>query len=281
MSTKIAKEKTKKKEQTAKERAKKKKQKTEEKERRRRQIEKEDKLLEKEMKSRLSNGLFELIGGNQKSYEEIALEIGISRQNLSKYMNGKGLPNSLTMRRIADYFGVPCDYLMARVDGITPVESEIINHIGLTRQAISKISDYKKDVNMANVLFGINQLLEKGNPEFFEALARYVRVPKVGKNDFANEWYYVLYLKYHLIKAEATDMSKDSRNALEAISVDEVIYHQVMREFIKIIDKAKHDEDTKKRYVRQIQESLKAEYEEAKLNYESPYEMDLLDVQFP
>ena len=200
MSTKIAEEKAKKKEQAAKERAKKKKQKAEEKERRKRQIEKENRLLEKEMKSRLSNSLFELIGNKQKSYEEVALGIGISRQNLSKYMNGKALPNSLIMRRIAEYFGVPCDYLMAKVDGTTPAESEIINCIGLSRQAILALDNYKKDVNMTNVLFGINQLIEKGSPEFFEALARYVRVPKVGKNDFANEWYYVLYLRYNLLK---------------------------------------------------------------------------------
>lgn len=281
MSTKIAEEKTKKKEQAVKERAKKKKQKAEEKESRRRQIEKENKELEKQMKYRLSNSLRELTRREQKSYEEIASEIGISRQNLSKYMNGKGLPNSLIMRRIADYFGVSCDYLMARVDGTSPVESEIIYELGLTRQAIRALLEYKKDVNKANVLFGINQLIEKGSPELFETLARYVRVPKVGKNDFANEWYYILYLKYHLIKAEHINRSKEFLNAFEPISVDDVIYHQVMREFVSFIDKVKNDEEAKKQYVKKIHESLKAEYEDAKLNYNYPKEMEILDVMFP
>lgn len=253
----------------------------EEKAKRRKQIAEENKALERQMKSRLRNSLLELKRKEKKSDEDIAYEIGISRQNLSKYMNGEALPSSLNMRRIADYLEIPYDYLTAKEDGTSPAESEIIKHIGLTRKSIKTLLEYKNDINKRNVLFGINQLIEQDSPDFFEVLSRYIRIPKVNQNDFTNDWFYFLYVKYYLAKVDSTSLSDEFRNSYEAITVDDVIYHQVVREFNRIMEKAKNSEETKARYIRQIEESLKVVYDDAILNYESPKEIAFLDIEFP
>lgn len=46
------------------------------------------------------------------SLEAIEKEVGTSKGSLSKYMNGKHLPNSEVVRKLAEYWGVSSDYLL-------------------------------------------------------------------------------------------------------------------------------------------------------------------------
>ena len=45
---------------------------------------------------------------------EVAAELGISRQSYNFYENGKRDPDTLTLQKIADFFGVTIDYLVGR-----------------------------------------------------------------------------------------------------------------------------------------------------------------------
>ena len=44
--------------------------------------------------------------------EKIAEYLGVSRQAVTAYSTGKALPRCDTMIKLADYFGVSCDYLL-------------------------------------------------------------------------------------------------------------------------------------------------------------------------
>ena len=48
--------------------------------------------------------------------EEVAKDTGITRQNLSKYMLGKSLPNTKNLFILAKYFDVSCDYLLGFIN---------------------------------------------------------------------------------------------------------------------------------------------------------------------
>ena len=61
---------------------------------------------------RFSATLYGLIKGRNMSCEQVAKEIGISRQTISNYINGRQMPTSAYAKRIADYFGVSIDSLI-------------------------------------------------------------------------------------------------------------------------------------------------------------------------
>lgn len=54
------------------------------------------------------------------SQQELAKAIGISREALSGYEQGRREPSLDTLEKLADYFGVSLDYLFGRTDLATP-----------------------------------------------------------------------------------------------------------------------------------------------------------------
>lgn len=61
-----------------------------------------------------------------KTQQEIADILGISRQGYAKYENNLGEPDNSTLSKLADYFEVSTDYLLGRTDTIalTPQEKD-------------------------------------------------------------------------------------------------------------------------------------------------------------
>ena len=68
---------------------------------------------------RISNGI------TQKDLSEI---LGVDRTSISKYENGKQLPEVPILEKISDYFNVSTDYLLGKTD-IRNLESKTINNI--------------------------------------------------------------------------------------------------------------------------------------------------------
>lgn len=77
--------------------------------------------------------LRELIEQNNTTIQAVANQIGITRQAVSQYCNGETQPNGETLLKIADYFGVSCDYLLR---GISAENICIKDDLGLSEKSI-------------------------------------------------------------------------------------------------------------------------------------------------
>lgn len=77
--------------------------------------------------------LRELIEKNNTTIQAVANQIGITRQAVSQYCNGETQPNGETLLKIADCFGVSCDYLLR---GVSAENINIKKELGLSDKAI-------------------------------------------------------------------------------------------------------------------------------------------------
>lgn len=66
--------------------------------------------------------IFKQIVGND-SYQTIADKIGVSRQNIYYWINGKSLPDTAALIKIADAYNVTVDYLLGRKQQLDPFYS--------------------------------------------------------------------------------------------------------------------------------------------------------------
>ena len=60
----------------------------------------------------MSSRLRKLVLDTDKSYRQVAEEMGIHKNVLLRTANGKGMPNSRQLIPICKYFGVSADYLL-------------------------------------------------------------------------------------------------------------------------------------------------------------------------
>ncbi len=93
------------------------------------------------------------LGLNQVEFAKI---FNVTKQTVSNWENGNRNPDSATLSKLADYFGVTVDYLLGRTDErnlnkevklneeITTISAHRINGDidNLTDEAIEKINDY-------------------------------------------------------------------------------------------------------------------------------------------
>lgn len=80
--------------------------------------------------------LRELIEKNNTTIQAVANQIGITRQAVSQYCNGETQPNGETLLKIADCFGVSCDYLLR---GVSAENINIEKDLGLSEKSIQLI----------------------------------------------------------------------------------------------------------------------------------------------
>jgi transcriptional regulator with XRE-family HTH domain len=58
--------------------------------------------------------LTELRNNRKLTVKDLAAELGVSRQTISAYERGESVPDITLFVIMADYFGVPADYLLGR-----------------------------------------------------------------------------------------------------------------------------------------------------------------------
>ena len=59
-----------------------------------------------------SSQLSNLIRINNMTCEQLAKEVGVSRQSISNYLNERQMPTATIAKKIADFFGVSVDFLL-------------------------------------------------------------------------------------------------------------------------------------------------------------------------
>ena len=88
-----------------------------------------------------------------KSQKQIAIDLGISEQTFSNYVNEKSTPKLEILIKIADYFNVSLDYLLDR---------KFSNDIGFLSEDEKKLlTDYRKleQINKITLLAELKGML--------------------------------------------------------------------------------------------------------------------------
>ena len=234
------------------------------------------KIAEERMKRNLQNRLGDLMKDLTQSY--IEKKTGISRQNLAKYVTGQALPNSYTLYKLADFFGVSCDYLLGIDKGTTNDMEFIIKTTGLQEETIKILEDYNSMEDYKHEIFAINQLIKYSSAtHFLIAFAKYVSSPNIEGEDFNDDIYAnILPFIWPSETVSAIDSKVDDGEIYhEFIKIDDIIYHQLHREFNELLSKIKNDENTKKEWIAQLIDIMKDNYEDELYflyKYEQEYE---------
>lgn len=79
--------------------------------------------------------------------QQLADELGITRQSLSLYEKAERTINIDLLAKISDYFNVPTDYLMGRTEAKSLIGdiANACNVTGLSEEAVKKLNKYSKD----------------------------------------------------------------------------------------------------------------------------------------
>lgn len=100
--------------------------------------------------------------GDEKQ-NTVADAIGTTAQSLGRYEKGERIPDIFIASRLADYFGVSCDYLLGRSDLKSPNKDDKYVHIhtGLTDGSLITIQQAKneQEAGGAPALDALNALL--------------------------------------------------------------------------------------------------------------------------
>ncbi|MBQ4418881.1 MAG: helix-turn-helix transcriptional regulator [Synergistaceae bacterium] len=106
--------------------------------------------------------------------EKIAEYLGVSRQAVTSYFTGKALPRCDTIIKLADYFGVSCDFLLT---GVEPQDKREHQELNLSGVAIKKIKECDSEI-----LPLVDNLLSDN--EFYEGLLDFNAIIKFYANVF-------------------------------------------------------------------------------------------------
>jgi transcriptional regulator with XRE-family HTH domain len=83
--------------------------------------------------------LFDETRANQT---EVAEYVGVSRQAVSQWMNGKTTPDCYNFKKVAEFFKVPLEYLYGETDSIVSENIALAESLGLSDKAISKMQNW-------------------------------------------------------------------------------------------------------------------------------------------
>ena len=74
--------------------------------------------------------------------QEVADYVGVSRQAVSQWKDGKTIPDMYNFRKIAKFFNVPMEYLLGETESKVNENMDIYERLGLSDKAISKLQSW-------------------------------------------------------------------------------------------------------------------------------------------
>lgn len=109
--------------------------------------------------------LRELLEERDITQPVLAKAIGVSRQSVGQWKNGKTVPDILDLRKIAHFFGVSTDYLIGRSNVQTKVLElkSVCDKTGLSDKSVNMLARLKKENNPRLCI--INLLLEQADDD--------------------------------------------------------------------------------------------------------------------
>ena len=103
-----------------------------------------------------------------ETQQEVANRVGVSRQNVGKWLSGETTPDISTLGKIADAYGVSTDYLLGRTSvKTTDIDLKAVcEYIGISEKAVTKIrfaisKDVKSSVLYEGIIVDILDYIDK------------------------------------------------------------------------------------------------------------------------
>lgn len=101
--------------------------------------------------------------------EKLAEQVGVTRQTIGFYEKGERIPDTETLVRLADIFGVSCDFLLGR----SVVPSELgLSHKAMLQLELDATSGLSDDADYIKIL---SKLIEHDHfPTFCKVIENYI-----------------------------------------------------------------------------------------------------------
>ena len=152
-----------------------------------------------------------LIKERKIKVKDLTNATGISRQLISDYRRGISTPKYPVLIKLADYFGVSCDYLLTGVEAADKQESQ---ELGLSGDAIRLLKQCQDE----RVRGLVDRLL--GSPEFYQrAKISFNELTKLDEVKIGDEYYYECILEKFLEKNNG-DRNKTAYDFEEFLRMD-------------------------------------------------------------
>jgi len=84
-----------------------------------------------------------LLDEARANQQEVADYVGVSRQAVSQWMNGKTTPDCYNFKKIAEFFNVPLEYLYGDTDSKIRENILLSDNLGLSDEAVEAILSLK------------------------------------------------------------------------------------------------------------------------------------------
>lgn len=161
--------------------------------------------------SKFSFILKKLLTDNKLSGAELGRKIGVSKETISQYCKGNVEPKSGILIKLANFFGVSCDYLLTGAESEDKKESQ---ELGLSGDAIRLLKQCQDE----RVRGLVDRLL--GSPEFYQrAKISFNELTKLDKVKIGDEYYYECILEKFLEKNNG-DRNKTAYDFEEFLRMD-------------------------------------------------------------
>ncbi len=152
-----------------------------------------------------------LIKERKIKVKDLTNATGISRQLISDYRRGISTPKYPVLIKLADYFGVSCDYLLT---GVEPADKQESQELGLSGDAIRLLKQCQDE----RVRGLVDRLL--GSPEFYQrAKISFNELTKLDEVKIGDEYYYECILEKFLEKNNG-DRNKTAYDFEEFLRMD-------------------------------------------------------------
>lgn len=114
--------------------------------------------------------LAQLMNENSTSQYALGNAIGVARQSIAQYLDGRTQPNAEKICAIADYYGVSTDYLLGRVDfQSTDIDIQsICKKTGLSENAVGDLVE----MNTQDVIYYDDDENKESEPMFADWVKR-------------------------------------------------------------------------------------------------------------
>lgn len=218
------------------------------------------KVSEKQVKLEFQSRLTSLM--KDMTQTELSKKTGLTRQAIAKYCSGKCLPTAYPLCLLANYFNVSCDYLLGREEGTRHELEAIIKSTGLTAKSLEVLMHYNRYNDMKYEIVAINTLLTHyGSSDFLTALAKYTSVPNVDADDFDDDVYSAMFPYSDRISCTPIGLRNDETEIeTYTVSYQDVVYHQLVKEFDLLVDSIKNDAETKQMWIDHLIKEMKPYY---------------------
>lgn len=109
---------------------------------------------------------------------KVAKEAGVTQTSLSNWKNGKSVPSTTTLQKIADYLGVTVDYLMNGEE----TDNKALNEKD-ERDIKQAIEDFKNRLSTAGVMYDGEPLDEESQAAILAAVELAERTARIAAKE--------------------------------------------------------------------------------------------------